>query len=143
MRKLAKKEAFEAMDVDIARLAESVKTHLAESGFEIAFSEDDSGNVPVIFIQARKKGLLRTTTGTRRSTDIRIEGTPGYFEVSVGTGEWGNNIIASAPPLCCPDNRDHDNCGKDLHGKKIRIKHLEVHKKTNHDAKKHRNRKQE
>lgn len=99
---MAKTRVFEGLGIDIEGLSADIRSHLAESGFEVAHSEDRSGKVPVFFIQARKRGMLRTTTGMRRSTDIRIEGVPNYFEIKVGTGEWGNNIIASAPLFVIP-----------------------------------------
>jgi len=99
---LVKKQVFEGCGVDLEKMAGRIETHLAENGFEVAFSSNTSGRAPTYFIQARKRGVLRTTTGTRRSMDIRIEGNSDDFEVKLGTGEWGNNIIASAPLFVIP-----------------------------------------
>jgi hypothetical protein len=74
---------------------------LAEKNFEVAISKNDDA-VHACFVQATKKGPLRTASGTRRSIDITIKGTPDSFEISLGSGEWGNNLIVSAPLFIIP-----------------------------------------
>lgn len=98
---MAKTIRFTA-DVELERLATRVQTYLQENRFEVAFSKDSSEPASWFFIQARKAGALRTAAGARRSTDITIRGSPGNFEVTVGTGEWGKNIITSAPLFIVP-----------------------------------------
>jgi hypothetical protein len=68
----------------------------------VAFSKDQAEPIPMFFIQAKKRGLLRTVAGTRRSIDISIKGTPDSFEAKIGIGEWGNNLIVSAPLFVIP-----------------------------------------
>lgn len=99
---MAKKEQFEGYCADLKRLATRIQTYLAEHHFEVAFSENKTAPMTVFFIQAVKKGALRTATGTRRSTDISIRGKPDTFEIQIGTGEWGNNLIVSAPLFVIP-----------------------------------------
>ncbi len=54
-------------------------------------------------LRPSKEGrALRTVAGVRRSTDIAIRGEPGNFEVSVGTGEWGKNMVMSLPLFIVP-----------------------------------------
>lgn len=84
------------------RLANRIEMYLQESGFEVAFSKDPTEPASWFFIQARKASALRTVAGARRSTDITIKGSPGSFEVSVGTGEWGKNLVTSAPLFIVP-----------------------------------------
>jgi hypothetical protein len=98
---MAKTRRFTA-DVELERLATRVQTYLQENRFEVAFSKDSSEPASWFFIQARKAGALRTAAGARRSTDITIRGSPANFEVTVGTGEWGKNIITSAPLFIVP-----------------------------------------
>jgi len=98
---MAKTRRFTA-DVELERLATRVQTYLQENRFEVAFSKDSSEPASWFFIQARKAGALRTAAGARRSTDITIRGSPDSFEVTVGTGEWGKNIITSAPLFIVP-----------------------------------------
>lgn len=98
---MAKTIRFTA-DVELERLATRVQTYLQENRFEVAFSKDSSEPASWFFIQARKAGALRTAAGARRSTDITIRGSPTNFEVTVGTGEWGKNIITSAPLFIVP-----------------------------------------
>ncbi|WP_148680760.1 zinc ribbon domain-containing protein [Candidatus Nitrososphaera gargensis] len=99
---MAKTERYTNLDVDLERLATRIETYLQENKFEVAFSKDSSEPASWFFIQARKAGALRTAAGARRSTDITIRGEPNNFEVSVGTGEWGKNIITSAPLFIVP-----------------------------------------
>jgi len=99
---MAKTLIFDSKNLDVRRLATRIQTYLAEHHFEVAFSEDKTAPMSVFFIQATKKGPLRTATGTRRSTDITIRGVPDDFEVKIGTGEWGNNLIVSAPLFVIP-----------------------------------------
>ena len=49
------------------------------------------------FIQARKISAMRTLAGMRRSMDISIKGKPNHFDIKLSTGEWGKNLISSAP----------------------------------------------
>jgi hypothetical protein len=99
---MAKTQKFSGADVDLERLATRVETYLQENKFEVAFSKDSSEPASWFFIQARKAGALRTAAGARRSTDITIRGSPDSFEVTIGTGEWGKNIITSAPLFIVP-----------------------------------------
>jgi hypothetical protein len=99
---MAKTERFNGYNVDIERLATRVENYLTESGFEVAFSIDQTKPVSWCFIQARKLGMLRTAAGARRSTDISIRGSPDHFEVTIGTGEWGKNLIMSVPLMVFP-----------------------------------------
>ena len=97
---MAKTQQYTNTHVEIERLANRIETYLQENKFEVAFSKDNSGNR--IFIQARKTGILRTAAGARRSTDIMIEGTHNNFHVTIGTGEWGKNLLSSAPLFLVP-----------------------------------------
>jgi hypothetical protein len=99
---LTKTHRFDGYNVDVNRLATKIQTHLAENHFDVAFSKDESQTISVLFIQAKKRGPLRTASGTRRSTNISIRGTPDAFEVTLGIGEWGNNLIVSAPLFVIP-----------------------------------------
>lgn len=99
---MAKTEKFTQLDVELERLATRVEAYLQENKFEVAFSKDPSEPASWFFIQARKAGALRTAAGARRSTDITIRGHPDNFEVTIGTGEWGKNIITSAPLFIVP-----------------------------------------
>ncbi|MEM2760860.1 MAG: zinc ribbon domain-containing protein [Nitrososphaerales archaeon] len=99
---MAKTERFTGLNVDLERLATRIETYLQENNFEIAFSKDPTEPSSWYFIQARKAGALRTVAGARRSTDIAIRGEPNNFEVSIGTGEWGKNLLTSAPLFIVP-----------------------------------------
>lgn len=97
---MPKTQSFQSCSVDVERLASEIQAYLIQHSFEVAFSK--SSEERAYFIQARKRGTLRTATGTRRSTDIKISGIPDDFEIRVGTGEWGNNLIVSAPLFVVP-----------------------------------------
>ena len=98
---MVKSQYFDDYDIDLARLASKIQAYLTEHHFEVASSQDTK-NIPRYFIQARKRGILRTSAGIRRSTNIHIDGTPDSFEIKIGTGEWGNNILVSAPLFVIP-----------------------------------------
>ncbi|HEX9844967.1 MAG TPA: hypothetical protein VGA92_00720 [Candidatus Nitrosotenuis sp.] len=99
---MTKTKRFHGYSTDIERLATRIEAYLSENNFEVAFSKDQTTPVSTFFIQARKLGMLRTAAGIRRSTDIKIQGTPENFEVTIGTGQWGNNLIVSAPLFVIP-----------------------------------------
>jgi hypothetical protein len=99
---MAKTERFTGLNTDLERLATRLETYLQENDFEVAFSKDPTEPASWFFIQARKTGALRTVAGARRSTDIAIKGEPKNFEVTIGTGEWGKNLITSAPLFIVP-----------------------------------------
>ncbi len=99
---MAKTERFTGLNVDLERLATRVQLYLQDNGFEVAYSKDPTEPASWFFIQARKVGALRTVAGARRSTDITIKGRPDDFEVTIGTGEWGKNILTSAPLFIVP-----------------------------------------
>lgn len=99
---MGKTETFANLDTDLSRLATRVQTYLQENGFEVAFSKDQTEPASWFFIQARKAGALRTVAGARRSTDIAIRGSASRFEVSIGTGEWGKNLVSSVPLFIVP-----------------------------------------
>ncbi|WP_157832486.1 hypothetical protein [Candidatus Nitrosotenuis chungbukensis] len=99
---MTKTQRFFDCCLDIDRLTTRITTYLQEHSFEVAISKD-KGNPPSwCFIQARKNGILRTTTGTRRSINISINGTPDNIEIEIGTGEWGKNLLSSAPLFVIP-----------------------------------------
>jgi hypothetical protein len=99
---MAKTQRFHGYCADIERLAIRIETYLTDNKFEVAFSKDQSKPVSWCFIQARKIGALRTAAGARRSTDISIRGSSDNFEVTVGTGEWGKNLMMSMPLFVVP-----------------------------------------
>ena len=99
---MGKTERFSGLNADLERIATRVETYLQENNFEVAFSKDPTEPVSWFFIQARKGGALRTAAGARRSTDIIIKGEPQRFEVTIGTGEWGKNMLTSVPLFIVP-----------------------------------------
>ena len=90
---MAKSEKFTGQQVDLERLATRIENFLREEKFEIAFSKDPNEPETWFFIQARKLSAMRTIAGARRSLDITIRGDPNNFDVSIGSGEWGKNVV--------------------------------------------------
>jgi tetratricopeptide (TPR) repeat protein len=87
-------------NVELQELEATIERYLQQKGFQIRHSKDPSEPPPSwFFIQATKNGILRSISGTRRSTDITIRGNPDFFEVTIGTGEWGKNMLSSIPLL--------------------------------------------
>ena len=99
---MTKTEKFSGLNTDLERLAARTQMYLQENGFEVAFSKDPTEPASWFFIQARKVSALRTIAGARRSTDITFKGEPNSFQVSIGTGEWGKNLVTSAPLFIVP-----------------------------------------
>ncbi|MEM1950471.1 MAG: zinc-ribbon domain-containing protein [Candidatus Nitrosocaldus sp.] len=99
---MGKTERFTGLNVDLERLATRVQIYLQENGFEVAYSKDPTAPPSWFFIQARKISTLRSIAGARRSTDITIKGKPDDFEVAISTGEWGKNMLSSAPLFIVP-----------------------------------------
>ncbi|MEM2855757.1 MAG: zinc ribbon domain-containing protein [Candidatus Nitrosocaldaceae archaeon] len=99
---MAKTEHFTNLNVDLERLATRIETYLQENEYEVAFSKDQTEPASWFFIQARKLSALRTVAGARRSIDIIIRGSPNDFSVNIGSGEWGKNMLASAPLFIVP-----------------------------------------
>ncbi len=100
--KMAKTQRFFDCRIDINRLSTRITTYLQEHNFEIAISKDKENPPAWCFVQARKNGIIRTTTGMRRSINISMNGTPDNIEVTIGTGEWGKNLLSSAPLFVIP-----------------------------------------
>jgi hypothetical protein len=99
---MARTEKYQGQNVDLARLANRIETYLENNDFDVAVSKDPHGYGNWFFIQAVKLGTFRTISGTRQSTDITIRGDPNSLEVTIGTGEWGKNLIAGAPLFLAP-----------------------------------------
>jgi hypothetical protein len=105
---MAKSRTYSNRNVNLERLAQHIRFYLQENSFQIAVSGGGASNLSQthpsssFLIQAIKKSALRSLTGTRRSTDIVIEGNPDDFTISVGTGEWGENLVTSAPLMIFP-----------------------------------------
>ena len=99
---MTKTESIRGLNTDLERLANRIEVYLQENKFEVAYSKDPTEPASWFFIQARKAGALRTAAGARRSTDITIKGSPDNFQVTVGTGEWGKNLVTSVPLFIVP-----------------------------------------
>jgi hypothetical protein len=99
---MTKTETIKGLNTDLERLANRTEVYLQENKFEVAYSKDPTEPASWFFIQARKAGALRTAAGARRSTDITIRGSPDNFQVSIGTGEWGKNLVTSVPLFIVP-----------------------------------------
>jgi len=97
---MGKNEIFVGKNVNLERLATRIETYLQENKFEVGLSKDQKSSI--FLIQARKSGILRTASGARRSTDIKITGKPDNFELNISTGEWGKNLVTSAPLFVIP-----------------------------------------
>lgn len=99
---MAKTQRFFDCCLDINRLVTRITTYLQDHNFEVALSKDKDNPPTWGFIQARKNGTLRTAIGARRSINISVNGTPDNIEITIGTGEWGKNLLSSAPLFVIP-----------------------------------------
>jgi len=99
---MAKTQRFFDCCLDINRLSTRITTYLQDHSFEVALSKDKENPPTWCFVQARKSGTIRTAVGARRSLNISVNGTPDNIEVTIGTGEWGKNLLSSAPLFVIP-----------------------------------------
>ena len=91
---MGKDERFVDFNVSLDKLADFVADYAKKDGFEVRVNRDHKPPHSWFQIQLTKKGLFRSATGTRRSLDCIIRGHPEDFEVALGTGAWGKNILA-------------------------------------------------
>ena len=92
---MGKEGIFNSKNVDLKKLAKLIEKFFHGENFsEVGMLEDPNGSW--YEVQARKTGILRTLTSTRKSLHVMIKGNPDSFAVHVGVGEWGSNITAAA-----------------------------------------------
>ncbi|WP_309493161.1 hypothetical protein [Candidatus Hecatella orcuttiae] len=89
---MVRKERWTALNVDLGRLATSIVDYCNTHDFEAKLTR----KAGFYHVQAIKADAVRTLLGARRCLDIVVKGNPNDFEVTVGTGDWGKNIAASA-----------------------------------------------
>ena len=81
-------------NIDLEKLAQRIEDFFHADGFP-QVRQDTSTNKTQYVVQAKKAGVLRTLTSTRKVLTVIIDGTPNDFHVKVGTGEWGKGIAVS------------------------------------------------
>ena len=81
-------------NVDLEKLAQRIEDFFYADGFS-EVRRDASANKTQYVVQAKKAGVLRTLTSTRKVLTVVIDGTSNDFHVKVGTGEWGKGIAVS------------------------------------------------
>ena len=91
---MGKDERFVDFNVDLDKLASSIGDYAKKDGFTVRENSDPTPPRSWFQIQMTKKGLFRAAKGTRRSLDCLIKGHPEDFEVAMGTGDWGKNILS-------------------------------------------------
>jgi len=92
---MGKEGIFNNKNVDLKKLAKLIEKFFHSEKFsEVGMFEDPNGSW--YQIQARKTGVLRTISSTRKALHVIIKGSPDSFVISVGTGEWGKNIAMGA-----------------------------------------------
>ncbi len=92
---MGKEGIFNNKNVDLKKLAKLIENFFHSENFsEVSMLEDPNGSW--YEVQARKKGILRTLTSTRKSLHVVIKGSPDSFAVHLGVGEWGSNLTAAA-----------------------------------------------
>jgi hypothetical protein len=74
--------------VDLQKLADSIEEFFANQGYETQSAKGPKGWI----IQARKTGILRELLAAGRAFTITITGEPQNFKVSIGIGQWFQNI---------------------------------------------------
>jgi hypothetical protein len=88
-------ERFTGRNVDLQRLASSIENFSRVNGFETKLFLDQTYPPSWFQVQSMKTGIGRTIIGARRCLDIIGRGRPDDLEISIGTGDWGKNIVAS------------------------------------------------
>jgi len=85
------KASWKNKNVDLELLTQKMVDFFNADGFSEIRHEISADKTEYI-VQAKKTGVLRTLSSTRKVITIQIKGTPNDFHVSVGTGEWGKGI---------------------------------------------------
>jgi len=78
-------------NVDLKKLAEKLVDFFYADGFSEVRQEESADKIQYV-VQAKKAGVARTLTSTRKVITIVIKGNPNEFQVEVGTGEWGKGV---------------------------------------------------
>ena len=78
-------------NVDLKKLAEKLVDFFYADGFSEVRQEESADKTQYV-VQAKKAGVARTLTSTRKAITIVIRGDPNDFQVQVGTGEWGKGV---------------------------------------------------
>lgn len=92
---LSKTVSYTERGVDLQKLANAIEDFSEANGFETRTYEDESSPSTWFQIQSMKTGKGRTAVGARRCLDVVIRGQPDNFDVAIGSGDWGKNIMAS------------------------------------------------
>ena len=92
---MGKEGIFDNKNVDLKKLAKLIEKFFNGENFsEVGMMEDPNGSW--YQVQAKKTGVFRTLTSSRKSLHVMIKGSPDSFAVHVGVGEWGANLAAAA-----------------------------------------------
>jgi len=92
---MGKEGIFDDKNVDLKKLAKLIEKFFNGENFsEVGMMEDPNGSW--YQVQAKKTGVFRTLTSSRKSLHVMIKGSPDSFAVHVGVGEWGANLAAAA-----------------------------------------------
>ena len=78
-------------NVDLKKLAEKLVDFFYADGFSEVRQEESADKIQYV-VQAKKAGVARTLTSTRKVITVVIKGNPNEFQVEVGTGEWGKGV---------------------------------------------------
>jgi|ETNmetMinimDraft_9_1059917.scaffolds.fasta_scaffold110550_1 hypothetical protein len=78
-------------NIDLENLTHKIADWFYADGFPEVRKEISRDKTQYI-VQARKGGMLRTLTSTRKALTVVIEGRPDNFHIKVGTGEWGKGV---------------------------------------------------
>ena len=78
-------------NVDLKKLAGKLVDFFYADGFSEVRQEESADKIQYV-VQAKKAGVARTLTSTRKVITVVIKGNPNEFQVEVGTGEWGKGV---------------------------------------------------
>jgi len=81
-------------NVNLLKLTRKIEDWFREDGYP-EVRNDVSRDKMTYTVQARKGGVLRTISSSRKVLTITIHGEPNNFQISVGTGEWGKGIAVA------------------------------------------------
>ena len=81
-------------NVNLLKLTRKIEDWFREDGYP-EVRNDVSSDKMTYTVQARKGGVLRTLSSSRKVLTITIHGEPNNFQISVGTGEWGKGIAVA------------------------------------------------
>ncbi len=88
---LASSREYANKGVSAEKLADDVEEYFQNAGYKTQRADKEDNHV----VQAQKLGVLRGLVAGERAFTVLVEGEPSKVKVSIGVGEWLQNLTMS------------------------------------------------